>query len=310
MMNCDQALELISASLDESLTPAERQALDSHLADCPACRALLADFQKMNDVFSTLPAAPPAGLSQGVMDRIADQKQEDASKVTPFPSKKPRRRRWVRWGAAAAVFAVVILGAGRSGMLDVLVSRNAGAAPPAVSDTAENSAAESDAADAASRRSSAGAGDAQSPIQDADVPQSDAADQEISLPETAAAPAGPSGTGAAGQSGDDTALPADTPLPTVNALTVGTETPDAGPEKNGTSLTIAPASASLTEEAAETALLTYLEEGAPEGGALPAVVSLGLSSDGTGWLFACEAEDGVVHYQVPCDGSAIVCLSD
>ena len=48
MITCDQALELISASLDLPLTTEEQQMLDQHLDGCPECRALLADFQKIH----------------------------------------------------------------------------------------------------------------------------------------------------------------------------------------------------------------------------------------------------------------------
>ena len=42
MLTCEQALELISAQLDGALTAEEAGALDEHLAQCPACRALRA----------------------------------------------------------------------------------------------------------------------------------------------------------------------------------------------------------------------------------------------------------------------------
>ena len=36
MLDCDQALELISAKIDNELTPQEEAALAEHLAACPA----------------------------------------------------------------------------------------------------------------------------------------------------------------------------------------------------------------------------------------------------------------------------------
>ena len=47
MLTCDQALELISARLDDMITPEESAALEEHLVRCPDCRALLADFEAM-----------------------------------------------------------------------------------------------------------------------------------------------------------------------------------------------------------------------------------------------------------------------
>ena len=128
MITCDQALELISASLDLPLTTEEQQMLDQHLDGCPECRALLADFQKIHQELSDMTVTPPAALCQGVMDRI--KAEEAAEKVVPI---RRKARPWVRWGAAAAVFAVVVLGAGSSGMLDIVFHGSTGsAAPPAV----------------------------------------------------------------------------------------------------------------------------------------------------------------------------------
>ena len=84
--------------------------LDQHLDGCPECRALLADFQKIHQELSDMTVTPPAALCQGVMDRI--KAEEAAEKVVPI---RRKARPWVRWGAAAAVFAVVVLGAGVNG---------------------------------------------------------------------------------------------------------------------------------------------------------------------------------------------------
>ena len=43
-MDCNQALEYISAALDGELTAEEVAELDAHLADCPECQALAEEF--------------------------------------------------------------------------------------------------------------------------------------------------------------------------------------------------------------------------------------------------------------------------
>lgn len=322
MIHCDQALELISASLDEALTPAEQQALDSHLADCPACRALLADFQKMQGAFAALTVSPPDRLCPDVMARIAAQKAEAAPNVTPFPLKKAQRRPWVRWAAAAAVFAVVLLGAGRAGMLDVLLSRNAGAAPPAVSDAAE---ADNSGSQAVGRSSGGGAETAEA-AQAPALPQDqaaagDGAAEAAEVPETAVsssedtpAPARSSGgaaeagNGATDQPESDAVIqPAEADTPGTNALTApAAPVNDAGGKS--TASIMSASAAPLTQAEAEDALLDWLEAETARTDQLPTVISLGLSSDGTSWLFACKAEDGVVHYAVPRSGGPIEAL--
>ena len=54
MLTCEQALELISAQLDGALTAEEAGALDEHLAQCPACRALRADLSTLHQLLPTL----------------------------------------------------------------------------------------------------------------------------------------------------------------------------------------------------------------------------------------------------------------
>ena len=46
-ITCDEALELISARLDGALSPDGEAALEAHLAQCPACGALLADLEEI-----------------------------------------------------------------------------------------------------------------------------------------------------------------------------------------------------------------------------------------------------------------------
>lgn len=129
MLGCEEALELISARLDGELTAAEQAGLDAHLASCPECRALQADFQKLHASLTEAAAAwraqPPAGLTQDVLEAVR------AAKLTPFQA---QRRRWRRrsWASLAAVLALVFLGGGALFTLRGGVrGGNGAAAPPA-----------------------------------------------------------------------------------------------------------------------------------------------------------------------------------
>ena len=70
MLTCEQALELISAQLDGALTAEEAGALDEHLAQCPACRALRADLSTLHQLLPTLAEEPPAGLKDNIMKAV------------------------------------------------------------------------------------------------------------------------------------------------------------------------------------------------------------------------------------------------
>lgn len=105
MADCEAYLELISASLDGAVTPAETKALKAHLEVCPQCRTLLEDLTALH---AAMPEEeePPQGFSERVMAAVAAQE-----KVVAFPAKTSRRR-WGSIAAVAAVFALAAVGYG------------------------------------------------------------------------------------------------------------------------------------------------------------------------------------------------------
>ena len=110
MCTCERALELISLGLDGEWKEEERQELEEHLAHCGDCRALARELEEAHVLLSELGEEEvPEGFRAAVMDRVR------AEKTVPFPQHTPAGRRtrpWKRWASLAAVFAVVLLGAG------------------------------------------------------------------------------------------------------------------------------------------------------------------------------------------------------
>ncbi|MEG0756141.1 MAG: zf-HC2 domain-containing protein, partial [Oscillospiraceae bacterium] len=98
-MTCEEALVAISAKLDGEATILELAELETHLASCPPCRALEADLSGLHAAMEDWEELPATDLVPGVMARIS------ATKVKKFPQLK-------RWGALAAVFALVVMSAG------------------------------------------------------------------------------------------------------------------------------------------------------------------------------------------------------
>lgn len=99
-MNCETALELLSASLDGELTSAEKSQLQAHLDQCPSCRAIQTELVGLHAACGEMEALPPAGLKERIMQNLPPQR---ASKVIY----------WKRWGAMAAALALVALAAWR-----------------------------------------------------------------------------------------------------------------------------------------------------------------------------------------------------
>ena len=109
MNRCETYLELLSSSLDGTLTPGEAARLEAHLAACPQCRALKAELEAVHTALQNLPTVEaPAGLYDRIMEAVS------ADNVAPFapPGKKKPAFRWQKWAAAAAMFAVMMAGYG------------------------------------------------------------------------------------------------------------------------------------------------------------------------------------------------------
>lgn len=97
-MNCEEALELLSARLDGELPPEEAERLQAHLAVCPACRAVEAAYGALNDDLAALAEEPPAALCENVMAAVRRERQTARS----------RRRGGVAVAAAAAALLLVL----------------------------------------------------------------------------------------------------------------------------------------------------------------------------------------------------------
>ena len=67
-MDCEQAVALISSRIDHEIQPAEAASLDAHLAECPACRDEVCEFQMVTLELAT--AVPPLTPTQAVTDRV------------------------------------------------------------------------------------------------------------------------------------------------------------------------------------------------------------------------------------------------
>ena len=95
MRTCEEYEDLLSGLLDGKLTEAERQELETHLAECPACRACLADLRAIQGALQELDVPAPAGFADRVMEQVRATPQARPEKKTV---RLPRRR----WMAAAA----------------------------------------------------------------------------------------------------------------------------------------------------------------------------------------------------------------
>ena len=66
--------------LDAGLTGSERARVETHLAGCPSCQALVRSFEALSEALSSMPIAePPADFTAAVMARIDERELARAS---------------------------------------------------------------------------------------------------------------------------------------------------------------------------------------------------------------------------------------
>lgn len=299
MLNCDQALELISAKVDGALTAEDSALLEEHLAACAACRALLADFELLHQELPLLAAQPPAGLKDSIMDEVRQ------SKVTPFQGKKTQWR-WRSLASLAAVLVLVFVGGQALRQWDGAALRTAqapAAGEAAVAQDQETSSGEAAVPATQDLLESAGQGGRS-------LDESGAADsKEKDLPAESTGSSTPPATSA--------------PISEPFIVSVAPEESDASSERllpsEGGEVTQAEAVERLAlylgwAEDSLTADSSGTLTGPSDDGVRRTITCVGLNEAGTGWV--CQVEEVEDHpgpygtasctsYTVPLDGSEI-----
>src|SRR5438270_5683758 len=107
-LDCDGFAIALADYLDGDASDAVRAAVESHAAECAACRQLLEDLSTIRHDAAALPALVPSrDLWDGIAERI------DA-RVIPMEmgtrTIQPMRRSWVRPAIAAAALVIVTAG--------------------------------------------------------------------------------------------------------------------------------------------------------------------------------------------------------
>ncbi len=101
MNDCSIYRDDLSAYIDGELTWDEREAIEKHMAACPACAdevEVLRHTQKLCQQLEDV--NPPSDLTSSIMDRVRDERDEQL---------KRRWRRFYPWGAVAAVLLIFMV---------------------------------------------------------------------------------------------------------------------------------------------------------------------------------------------------------
>ena len=100
-MNCTICQPLLSAYIDESMTGADRAAIEAHVRQCAECHALAQDLRAIRSATASLePLIPPAR----VWHQIAA--------ATAAPSREGWFQGWLAWRSLTAVAMTAVIAAG------------------------------------------------------------------------------------------------------------------------------------------------------------------------------------------------------
>ncbi len=102
MNDCGKYRDDLSAYIDDELSWDEREAIEKHIAACPACADELEALGYTRDLCQHMEEVdPPADLTSSIMSRVREERSEQA---------RQQRRRYYPWGAVAAVVLVFMVG--------------------------------------------------------------------------------------------------------------------------------------------------------------------------------------------------------
>jgi len=108
-MNCEAFDEALADYLEGDLGPAQRQAVEAHMASCVRCTALVRDLQQIRSSAGELgELSPSRDLWTGIASRIEAPVVPITTRVVPNVS--PRRAERLRLAAVAAALVAVTAG--------------------------------------------------------------------------------------------------------------------------------------------------------------------------------------------------------
>jgi hypothetical protein len=135
-MECAQARISLGVYVLGALEPAERAAVDTHLATCEGCQAELSDIQDLPALLASLSEEAVADLADGWPQESTTPLEANVSTAVPRSADRPADRSpaWVRRKAyrttLLSVAAVVLIGLGAVGAAEAGIhAGQAGAGP-------------------------------------------------------------------------------------------------------------------------------------------------------------------------------------
>jgi hypothetical protein len=110
-MNCKKIKKLLQLYIDDSLTFGEKQLVEQHLKECPACRAELKSFSSAPRLVESLPEVfTPPDFTEKLMSKISQIKEKERERIIPawqISLKNLWNAPKYRYGLAAALTAAV-----------------------------------------------------------------------------------------------------------------------------------------------------------------------------------------------------------
>lgn len=129
MTSCLHVRHTLGVYVLGAIDPAERAAVDAHLAGCQDCREELASLAGLPALLGRVPMAEAERIAGPDQDSTPDPELADVELLTPLLARAAHQRRVNRWrGLAAAAAAVVVVAGAAVGLTQGLGHGQSGTA--------------------------------------------------------------------------------------------------------------------------------------------------------------------------------------
>ncbi|BES64793.1 hypothetical protein SANA_12320 [Gottschalkiaceae bacterium SANA] len=112
-MTCNEFMELIEPYMENRLTTVEREAFETHMETCEACRIAFQNTVMVIEELHEIKTELPTGFHSDLMGKINElNDDQEVLSLTTTTKRKKVKPQWLAYGSAAAIFLIFLASGG------------------------------------------------------------------------------------------------------------------------------------------------------------------------------------------------------